>query len=243
MTNSDMSRLEGYDDCVSLRHAALGLLAKEPGSGYDLLKKFKSTMHPVWPATQSQLYGELNKLASAGFTKVSDVGARGRKEYAITDAGRAELHRWMTSPDEDPPQRSAVLLRVFLLGELTPSEARQYIESLRDWVEQELRSYEEIRDSNDWSDNDKTATSSPASPSSICCVPPGGMPTGRIGSSTNWTAVSRLCQAAVHALTYPGPSLAAASSGTSTSLIGVASSCARALRMITPLRMSHSIGR
>jgi hypothetical protein len=46
------------------------------------------------------------------------------------------------------------LLRVFLLGELTPSEARQYIESLRDWVERELRSYEEIRDSNEWSDND-----------------------------------------------------------------------------------------
>jgi PadR family transcriptional regulator AphA len=154
MTNSDMSILEGYDDRVSLRHAALGLLAKEPASGYDLLKKFKSTMHPVWPATQSQLYGELNKLAAAGFTTASDVGARGRKEYAITDAGRAELHRWMTSPDGDPPQRSAVLLRVFLLGELTASEARQYIESLRDWVEQELRSYEEIRDSNDWSDND-----------------------------------------------------------------------------------------
>jgi PadR family transcriptional regulator, regulatory protein AphA len=154
MTNSDMSILEGYDHRVSLRHAALGLLAKGPASGYDLLKTFKSTMHPVWPATQSQLYGELNKLASAGFTTASAVGARGRKEYAITDAGRAELHRWMTSPDEDPPQRSAVLLRVFLLGELTPSEARQYIESLRDWVEQELRSYEEIRDSSDWSDND-----------------------------------------------------------------------------------------
>jgi PadR family transcriptional regulator, regulatory protein AphA len=154
MTNSDMSILEGYDHRVSLRHAALGLLAKGPASGYDLLKTFKSTMHPVWPATQSQLYGELNKLAAAGFTTASAVGARGRKEYAITDPGRAELHRWMTSPDEDPPQRSAVLLRVFLLGELTPSEARQYIESLRDWVEQELRSYEEIRDSSDWSDND-----------------------------------------------------------------------------------------
>ena len=91
MTNSDMSTLECYGDRMSLRHAALGLLAKEPASGYDLLKKFKSTMHPVWPATQSQLYGELNKLAAAGFTTVSEAGARGRKEYAITDAGRAEL--------------------------------------------------------------------------------------------------------------------------------------------------------
>jgi PadR family transcriptional regulator, regulatory protein AphA len=147
--------LEGYDRRVSLRHAALGLLAKEPASGYDLLKKFKSSMHTVWPATQSQLYGELNKLAAAGLIEVSDVGPRGRKEYAITDAGHAELHRWMTSPDEDPPLRSVVLLRVFLLGELTPSQARQYIESLRDWVEQELESYEEIRDSTDWSDNDR----------------------------------------------------------------------------------------
>ena len=43
--------------------AALGLLAQEPGSGYDLLKHFEKSMANVWPATQSQLYGELNKLA------------------------------------------------------------------------------------------------------------------------------------------------------------------------------------
>jgi PadR family transcriptional regulator, regulatory protein AphA len=60
----------------------------------------------------------------------------------------------MTSPDDDPPHRSAALLRVFLLGELTPGQARQYMESLRDWVEQELKSYEETRDANDWSDDD-----------------------------------------------------------------------------------------
>jgi hypothetical protein len=40
----------------------------------------------------------------------------------------------------------------------------------------------------------------------------------------------------------PGPSPAAASSGTSTSLIGVASPCAAPLRAMTPLRMSHSSG-
>ena len=46
--------------------AALGLLAQQPGSGYDLLKTFEKSMANVWPATQSQLYGELNKLADAG---------------------------------------------------------------------------------------------------------------------------------------------------------------------------------
>jgi len=139
---------------VSLRHAALGLLSQEPGSGYDLLKRFKESMDNMWPATQSQLYGELNKLAAAGLITVSDLGPRGRKEYAITDAGRAELHRWMLSPEEDPPIRNAALLRVFLLGELAPDEARQYLKSLLSLAEREHAHYVQILELHDWTDDD-----------------------------------------------------------------------------------------
>jgi PadR family transcriptional regulator, regulatory protein AphA len=154
MSNSDMSSVEGYDGRVSLRHAALGLLAQEPGSGYDLLKRFKLSMDKLWPATQSQLYGELNKLAAAGLIKVSDMGPRGRKEYAITDAGRAELYRWMTSPKEDPPLRNASLLRIFLLGQLTPSQAREYLKSLLAVSEQEHAEYKQMLDAFDWTADD-----------------------------------------------------------------------------------------
>ena len=80
---------------MSLRFAALGLLAQHPGSGYDLLKRFQLSVGNVWSATQSQLYGELNKLADAALIEVSDTGPRGRKEYRITVAGRAELVRWI----------------------------------------------------------------------------------------------------------------------------------------------------
>ena len=59
---------------MSLRIAALGLLAQAPGSGYDLLKHFEKSMANVWPATQSQLYGELDRLAEAGLIEVSDIG-------------------------------------------------------------------------------------------------------------------------------------------------------------------------
>ena len=116
-----------YDLVVSLRIAALGLLAQHPGSGYDLLKRFEKSMANVWPATQSQLYGELNKLAETGLIEVTDIGPRGRKEYRVTDAGRAELRRWVTNPQDDPPYRSAELLRVFLLGEIPPAQAREYM--------------------------------------------------------------------------------------------------------------------
>ena len=77
MSTNDMSRVEvSMRAGVSLRIAALGLLAQHPGSGYDLLKRFEKSMANVWPATQSQLYGELNKLADAGLIEVSPTSAR-----------------------------------------------------------------------------------------------------------------------------------------------------------------------
>lgn len=109
---------------MSLRHAALGLLSRAPGSGYDLLRRFDTTLAHVWPATQSQLYTELNRLAAEGLIEVVATGARGRKEYAITDAGRAELRRWVLTPEE-VPLRDPRLLRVFLLADVEPERARE----------------------------------------------------------------------------------------------------------------------
>ena len=55
--------------------------------------------------------------------------------------------RWATA------FRSAALLRVFLLGELSPTQAREYLES-RSHADSEHARYEKIRDSYDWSDDD-----------------------------------------------------------------------------------------
>jgi DNA-binding PadR family transcriptional regulator len=139
---------------VSLRIAALGLLAQKPGSGYDLLRHFEKSMANVWPATQSQLYGELNKLADAGLIEVSDIGPRGRKEYRITEAGRVEICRWVKSPQDDPPFRSAGLLRVFLLEAIPPEEARAHVVAMAEEADAEVKRLEELRDSVDWSDGD-----------------------------------------------------------------------------------------
>ena len=143
-----------YYAAMSLRIAALGLLTEGPASGYDLLKKFESSMANVWPATQSQLYSELNKLAGDGYIAVGAVGPRGRKEYRITDTGRAEVKRWVTSPADDPPFRSAALLRVFLLGQVPVGEARAHLESLAAHAESEIVRLTELRDSFDPSDED-----------------------------------------------------------------------------------------
>ena len=113
---------------MSLRNAVLGLLADGPASGYDLLKIFDRSLAFIWPATQSQLYGELNRLADDGLIEVSHEGARGRKEYSITDDGRAELEHWIIDVEPDRIRRNEALLRVFFLGTVGPEHAKAYLE-------------------------------------------------------------------------------------------------------------------
>jgi PadR family transcriptional regulator, regulatory protein AphA len=113
---------------MSLRHAVLGLIVEVPGcSGYDLLKIFDISLAHVWQATQSQIYGELGKLAADGLIEIASEGPRGRKEYAPTEAGRDELRRWLTETSPRRVTRDEGILRVFFLGSVPHDRARDYL--------------------------------------------------------------------------------------------------------------------
>lgn len=112
---------------MSLRHGMLGLLSEGPASGYGLMRMFEASLSHVWPATQSQVYTELGKLADAGLIEVTAEGPRGRKEYALTDAGVAELRRWLLDVEPVRVHRSDLLLRVFFLGTIAPEQAREFL--------------------------------------------------------------------------------------------------------------------
>jgi len=138
---------------MSLRHALLGILREGPASGYDLLQIFKVSLHNSWPATQSQVYTELTKLADAGLLAVTSRGPRGRKEYTLTGDGLAELQRWLieTRPE---PHRNEAMLRVFLLGALTHDQARDYLEWLAKRAEDNRAGLEALEAAIDWNDED-----------------------------------------------------------------------------------------
>jgi DNA-binding PadR family transcriptional regulator len=139
---------------MSLRHGLLGLLASGPASGYDLLKVFDQSLAFIWPATQSQLYGELNRLADDGLIEVSQEGPRGRKDYRITRSGRAELERWITDVEPDRIRRNDAMLRVFFLGVVGPERAKEYLEreaAVHESLEQLLDTTER---ETDWSTDD-----------------------------------------------------------------------------------------
>jgi PadR family transcriptional regulator AphA len=128
---------------VSLRFALLGLLAEAPASGYDLAKTFERVLQRyAWHAQHSQIYPELNRMADDGLITVVAEGARGRRTYAITDSGRADLRQWMLHPPEVVVVRNELVLRMFLLSTLDPAEARGLLKSTADAYTKQL---EELR--------------------------------------------------------------------------------------------------
>lgn len=136
---------------MSLRHALLGILREGPASGYDLVQLFKQSLYHTWPATQSQVYTELTKLADAGMLSVAARGGRGRKEYTLTDAGLAELRRWLLETEPEP-HRNEPLLRVFLLGALTRDQAREYLTYLEHRAEKYTDALETLHTTVNWDD-------------------------------------------------------------------------------------------
>lgn len=149
-----MSIVECKMAAMSLRYALLGMLADEPASGYDLLRRFKSSLAEVWPATQSQIYTELTKLADTGQIAVSDAGARGRKEYSITEDGLAQLRHWLTETTPKRITRNEMLMRVFFLGAVSTAQARKYLSDIEADTARARKDLASLKSSIDWDDSD-----------------------------------------------------------------------------------------
>lgn len=115
---------------MSLRYVLLGELTVGPRSGYDLVQRFRVVMDFVWSASQAAIYTELGKLEAAGAIRpVGEPGARGRKSYEITDAGRHELREWLVSPVVRDA-KDALMARVFNLDQVEPDQAVAFFEDL-----------------------------------------------------------------------------------------------------------------
>ena len=109
---------------MPLRHSVLGLLATQPSTGYELARRFDASLANAWHASHSQIYPELGRLEEAGMVEVVGEGARNSRTYGITDAGRAELRRWLLESEPNRSQRNETAVRWFLVALLDPADRR-----------------------------------------------------------------------------------------------------------------------
>jgi len=126
---------------MSLDHAILGFLQYGPLSGYDLKAAFDSSVRHFWPADQSQIYRVLSRLAESNLTGVEVVEQEekpDKKVYHITEEGRKELHRWLTTPLPEKGEHVAELVQVFFAGSLSDVEALDLFKRLADRIQSQL---------------------------------------------------------------------------------------------------------
>ncbi len=111
---------------MSLRHTILGLLQQEEMTGYDLKTNcFDQYIAQLWPADQAQIYKTLDKMVEQGWISCTVEIQRdrpNRKIYSLTEAGKAELIRWLQCPQPLPTLREPLLVQLFFAAQL-PNEA------------------------------------------------------------------------------------------------------------------------
>lgn len=132
---------------MSLAHAILGWLHKEPMTGYDLKKQFDLGINYFWPADQMQIYRTLDRLVEQGKVSVHEEiqhDRPNRKVYTVTDAGRAELRHWLTEPQALPASRDPLLIQLFFASILPKSEIIQLLEQQRAARSERLASYQKM---------------------------------------------------------------------------------------------------
>jgi len=106
-------------------HAVLGLLSREPTSGYELGSLAERTIAHFWPITRAHIYAELARLEAAGLVTATEVSQQRRPDkrvYAITGAGEAALDAWLASPDLGHERRRHPLLLKIFFGDRMPPE-------------------------------------------------------------------------------------------------------------------------
>jgi len=127
----------------------LGLLAEKPMHGYELAQRVHrdEALHTIWRIERSEVYFLLGKLVKKGYI-VEQGDERGsgpaRVVWAITEAGRAALTQWLSTPEPYPRNlRTALLARVYIALRQDPQIASRLIDAqkrvLEEWLAEARR--------------------------------------------------------------------------------------------------------
>lgn len=116
-------------------------------TGYDLSRRFASSVGFVWQASDSQIYPELRKMEGEGLLDTTEVpwGSKGatKTEYSLNATGRISLGERQQEPISYPSERDPARLRAAYLEWGTPESARRFLKGHQAHFEQ-LRSRSEL---------------------------------------------------------------------------------------------------
>ncbi|HEV8053543.1 MAG TPA: PadR family transcriptional regulator [Candidatus Limnocylindrales bacterium] len=137
-------------DLSGTSYAVLGILEKQPRSGYDLSAFADRTVAHFWPISRTLVYRELARLERLGLatgTPVAQERLPDKRVYTITAEGRAAFDGWLARPTfEEARFRSGFLLKLFFGLRVPAERVTQLLEDYRHSLQEEASSLRVISD-------------------------------------------------------------------------------------------------
>lgn len=117
---------------MSVRQSLLAILAQGPCYGYQLRHEFDRRTGSIWPLNVGQIYNTLERLERDGLVSRGEADDRGHVYWQITDAGRTEVDRWLSSPVVRPQgTRDELAIKVAVAATLPGVDPAAAIQSQR----------------------------------------------------------------------------------------------------------------
>jgi len=135
---------------MPIQHAVLALLGEGPSYGYELKPSFEEAIGPQWGELNiGHLYQILDRLVRDDLVTSQVVPQTDRPNktvYELTDAGRAELDRWLETPFvRQGGYRDDFFLKLFAASRLGRRALATVIRIQRDAYLAELGSLSQLR--------------------------------------------------------------------------------------------------
>jgi DNA-binding PadR family transcriptional regulator len=119
---------------MSVSLTLLGLLERQPSYGYDLKRAYDAYFARGKPLSFGQVYTTLARLARDGKATAGPPehgDGPDRKRYSITEAGLADVDRWLTMPTQPEPHLQPVLFAKVTLALMLGRPADSYLDAQR----------------------------------------------------------------------------------------------------------------
>jgi DNA-binding PadR family transcriptional regulator len=136
---------------MSVRHAMLALLSEGPKYGLRLREEFEAGTGQVWPLNVGQVYTTLQRLERDGLVTaaVADEAAESgpQRAYRITEAGAAELGRWLRVPSGDAaPPRDELVMKVLVAVRVPDADVHEVIQAHRRHLVQLMQEWTRLKE-------------------------------------------------------------------------------------------------
>lgn len=131
---------------MSVKQALLALLEQEPMYGYQLRAEFEQRTGSTWPLNVGQVYTTLTRLERDGLVEAAGDDGEGHAVYRLTDAGRAEVAAWFTTPvARTQPPRDELAIKLALAVTVPGVDVGRVIQQQRTATMGALQDYARLK--------------------------------------------------------------------------------------------------